>query len=57
MGDSAWTQRAPLGVIHHQSWTPPAMCTGKDPLIALYLWRGGHLGQKSRLGPANAQHL
>lgn len=54
MGDGGWTRRQPLDVIHHQSWTPHAMRTGNDPLIALYLWRGGDLRQKSRLGNAAA---
>ena len=52
MGASEWTERAPLEVIYHQSWTPHAMRTGKDPLIALYLWRGGDLKQKSKIGAA-----
>lgn len=52
MGAGEWAERAPLEVIHHPSWTPHAMRTGKEPLIALYLWRGGDLKQKSKLGKA-----
>lgn len=40
---------APGSVIHHPSWTPHAMRTATEPLLALYLWRGGDLAQKSRL--------
>lgn len=50
MGDCEWTERQPLEVIHHQSWTPHAIRAGTMPLITLYLWRGGDLKQKSRIG-------
>jgi hypothetical protein len=28
---------------------PHAMQTGSQPLLALYVWRGGHLDQKARM--------
>lgn len=34
-------------LIHHPSNIRHAMRTGSEPLIALYLWRGGPLAQKS----------
>jgi len=55
-GESPWLERAPLEVVHHQSWTPHAMRTIKEPLITLFFWRGGDLRQKSRIGPANGQN-
>ena len=39
----------PGSVVHHPPWTPHAMRTEAEPLLALYLWRGGDLAQKSRL--------
>ncbi|MGB0387379.1 MAG: dimethylsulfonioproprionate lyase family protein [Ardenticatenaceae bacterium] len=48
-GQEGWTRR-PAGLpIHHASWTPHAMRTDTSPLLALYLWRGGNLTQKSRI--------
>ena len=49
-GEGPWTARPPGTTVHHPSWTPHAMRTGAEPLVALYLWRGGDLAQKSRLG-------
>lgn len=37
-------------VIHHPSNVNHAMRTGPKPLLALYLWRGGPLAQKSTIG-------
>ena len=37
-------------VIHHAPNVSHAMRTGKEPLMALYLWRGGPLAQKSTIG-------
>ena len=42
-----WAQRDPGLPIHHASWVPHAMRTEKTPLLAIYLWRGGNLVQKS----------
>ena len=33
--------------IHHGPWVPHAMRVGAEPLVALYLWRGGDLAAKS----------
>jgi len=43
---------APRGageIIHHSSNVDHAMRTGSEPLLALYLWRGGPLAQKSTI--------
>jgi mannose-6-phosphate isomerase-like protein (cupin superfamily) len=48
-GEGSCTPRPPGTVIHHPAWTPHAMRTRTEPLLALYLWRGGDLAQKSRL--------
>ena len=49
-----WTEfigkRGPI-TSKHASWVPHAMRTETVPLIALYLWRGGNLVQKSLLMP------
>lgn len=37
-------------VIHHASNVSHTMRTGTEPLMALYLWRGGPLAQKSIIG-------
>jgi len=46
-GDGAFVARAAGEVIHHPSNVSHAMRTGAEPLLALYLWRGGPLAQKS----------
>ncbi|MFO1035607.1 MAG: dimethylsulfonioproprionate lyase family protein [Geminicoccaceae bacterium] len=48
-GGEGWRRRMPGEVVHHDSQTPHAMRTGAEPLLALYLWRGGDLAEKSRL--------
>jgi hypothetical protein len=48
-GDAVWREWTPGTVVHHAGYEPHAMRTGVDPLLALYLWRGGNLGQKARL--------
>lgn len=47
MGDDAFRVRDAGEVVHHASNVSHAMRTGADPLLALYLWRGGPLAQKS----------
>ena len=47
-GDEPWRSRAPGTPIHHPGRMPHAMRTGADPMLALYLWRGGDLAEKSR---------
>ena len=49
-GTEAWRERRPNAPIHHPSGMPHAMRTAREPLLALYLWRGGDLTEKSRLG-------
>jgi quercetin dioxygenase-like cupin family protein len=51
-GNQGWRDESPGTVIHHASNEPHAMRTGKQPLLALYLWRSDNLDQKSRLDPA-----
>lgn len=53
-GTALWRQAAadfapvrPGEAIHHAPWVPHATRTGAEPLLALYLWRGGDLSAKS----------
>ena len=48
-GARGWEAQPPGTVIHHESGVPHAMQTGSQPLLALYVWRGGHLDQKARM--------
>jgi hypothetical protein len=48
-GRSDWRLRALGTWIHHPSWTTHAMRTGREPLLAAYLWRAGDLSAKSRI--------
>ncbi|MBZ9845505.1 dimethylsulfonioproprionate lyase family protein [Mesorhizobium sp. CA5] len=50
MGEGNFHTRDAGEVIHHASNVSHAMRTGKEPLMALYLWRGGPLAQKSTIG-------
>ncbi|TPI26658.1 transcriptional regulator [Mesorhizobium sp. B3-1-9] len=50
MGEGGFHTRDAGEVIHHASNVSHAMRTGKEPLMALYLWRGGPLAQKSTIG-------
>ncbi|WP_217568992.1 dimethylsulfonioproprionate lyase family protein [Mesorhizobium sp. GbtcB19] len=50
MGEGSFHRRDAGEVIHHASNVNHAMRTGKGPLMALYLWRGGPLAQKSTIG-------
>lgn len=48
-GDDDWVSR-PSGVpIYHRSWLTHGMRTESTPLLALYIWRGGNLAQKSHI--------
>ena len=42
-----WRLQPPGSLIHHASGVKHATRTAGEPLIALYLWRGGNLTQKS----------
>ncbi len=48
-GAEGWRERVPGEVIHHPSKMPHAMRTAGEPLLAVYLWRGGDLVQRSRI--------
>lgn len=48
-GGEGWQPRRPGELIHHPSGMAHAMRTGEQPLLALYLWRGGDLAQKSTI--------
>ena len=48
-GDQGFVARAPGAMIEHSSWTPHATRTREDPLLALYVWRGGDLAAKSMI--------
>lgn len=47
MGEGGFRPRTAGEVIHHASNVNHAMRTGNEPLLALYVWRGGPLAQKS----------
>ncbi|MER9970578.1 dimethylsulfonioproprionate lyase family protein [Mesorhizobium sp. M0060] len=55
MGDGGFRVRAAGEVIHHAPDVSHAMRTGKEPLLALYLWRGGPLAAKSTITGTVAQ--
>ncbi|MDX8492966.1 dimethylsulfonioproprionate lyase family protein [Mesorhizobium sp. VK22B] len=50
MSEGCFQVREAGEVIHHASDVSHAMRTGKEPLMALYVWRGGPLAQKSTIG-------
>lgn len=54
-GDSGFHVREAGEVIHHASNVNHAMRTAKEPLLALYIWRGGPLAQKSTIPGTVAQ--
>ncbi len=47
--EEGFVARAPGAPVEHPSWTPHAMRTLGDPMLALYLWRGGDLAAKSKI--------
>ncbi len=49
MGEGGFRKRQAGEVIHHVSNVNHAMRTGSEPLLALYIWRGGPLAQKSTI--------
>lgn len=49
-GDGPFMPRATGELIHHPSDVSHAMRTGDEALVALYLWRGGPLAQRSTIG-------
>jgi mannose-6-phosphate isomerase-like protein (cupin superfamily) len=48
-GEGGFVRRGAGEIIHHPSNVSHAMRTGGEPLLALYLWRGGPLAQKSTI--------
>ena len=44
----AFTARPPGAVIHHPPRMPHAMRTTTEPMLALYVWHGADLAEKSR---------
>ncbi len=48
-GDEDWKLRSACRPIYHPSRMPHAMRTESTPLLALYLWRGGNLTEKSSI--------
>lgn len=46
-GGAGFARHPPGTLVHHTPWRPHAMRTSSQPLLALYLWRGGDLVQKS----------
>lgn len=53
-GEGAFQVRGAAEVIHHPSNVNHAMKTGIEPLLALYLWRGGPLAAKSTITEGKA---
>ncbi|MFT5975889.1 MAG: hypothetical protein ACI9YO_002068 [Gammaproteobacteria bacterium] len=47
--ENGWLKIPPSQLIHHASNIKHAMRTSGEPLLALYVWRGGDLGQKSSI--------
>jgi len=47
MADQPFRRREAGEIIHHASGVNHAMRTGNEPLLALYLWRGGPLAERT----------
>jgi hypothetical protein len=54
MGDGPFGRRAAGEIIHHRPNVNHAMRTGREPLLAFYLWRGGPLAARSTFAEVNA---
>ncbi len=48
-GNDPWISRPCSVPIYHKSWMTHGMRTKSTPLLAIYLWRGGNLVQKSHI--------
>ena len=48
-GNGDWMPRQASVPIYHRSWLTHGMRSESTPLLALYLWRGGDLAQKSHI--------
>ena len=49
IAEGNWSRLPPLQPVHFASNQPHGIRTGKDPLVAIYFWRGGDLVQKASL--------
>ena len=49
-GAEDYREEPPGAVLHRPPWVPHATRMGAEPMLALYLWRGGDLMQKSEIG-------
>ena len=47
LGDADWMENPRGEPIYHRHWVAHGMRTGASPLLALYIWHGGDLAQKS----------
>jgi hypothetical protein len=47
--ESDFVSRRPGAPIVHRPWEPHAVRTQAEPLLALYVWRGGELAAKSKI--------
>ncbi|TJW53286.1 MAG: transcriptional regulator [Mesorhizobium sp.] len=56
MGEGDFRRREAGEVIHHASDVSHAMRTGKEPLLALYIWRGGPLTAKSTISGSQGRN-
>ena len=54
-GHQKWVYRAPGLSIYHAPGVPHAMRTETVPLLALYLWRGANLTEKSKIRNPNSK--
>ena len=48
-GNNPWISRPCSVPVYHKSWQTHGMQTQSDSMLALYLWRGGNLVQKSNI--------
>ena len=48
-GEEGAAVRPPGLPIRHRSWEPHAMRTQEEPMLAIYVWRGGDLAAKSKI--------
>ncbi|MCA0050955.1 transcriptional regulator [Mesorhizobium sp. B283B1A] len=55
MGEGGFRMREAGEIVHHASNVNHAMRTGQEPLLALYIWLGGPLAQKSEITGTMAQ--
>lgn len=50
-GGENWQLREPELAIYHRPWVLHSVKTNSEPLLAIYIWRGGDLAQKSCINP------